>query len=177
MSRCRTRVAFLLTTMLWGVALAPARAEEHSIRADAPWEGRMRVYVMGPQQAFVLGVFTGRLAVMPESSVLHGAQLLCPGVIDGDYAANVIRGTGQCAITTGSQDRLFARWSCMGEPDKGCAGRFVLTGGTGTYQGVTGEGDLMLRLTLSDLTRLNQLESDYDVKGLATWPALRYRMP
>ena len=35
----------------------------------------------------------------------------------------------------------------------------------------------MLRLTLSDLTRLNQLESDYDVKGLAIWPALRYRTP
>ena len=177
MSWRRIPIAILSALAILGSALPATRAEEHSIRAEAPWEGRMRVYVMGQRQAFILGVFTGSLAVNPESSAFHGAQLLCPGVIDGDYAANVIRGNGQCVVTAGSGDRLFARWTCTGEPEKGCAGRFVLTGGTGAYQGVTGEGDLMLRLTLSDLTRLNQLESDYDVKGLATWPALRYRTP
>jgi hypothetical protein len=154
-----------------------ARAADESVRADAPWEGRMRIYVMGPKQAFALGVLSGRLAVDPESSPLHGARLVCPGSMDADYAANVLRGNGRCVITTASEDRLFARWTCAGEPDKGCGGRFVLTGGTGVFQGVTGEGDLSLRLTLTDLTQLNQLESDYDVKGLATWPALRYRTP
>jgi hypothetical protein len=42
---------------------------------------------------------------------------------------------------------------------------------------VTGEGALALRLTLTEMTHLEQLESDYDVKGLASWPALRYRTP
>jgi hypothetical protein len=177
MSRRRTRVAVLSVMVVIGGVLATARAEEHAVRIQAPWEGRVRVYVTGPQQAFALGVFSGRLAADPESSTLQGAGLVCPGVFDADYAASTQRGEGRCVITSRSGDRFFARWTCTGEPDKGCTGKFVLTGGTGAYEGVTGEGDLSLRLTLSDLTRLNQLESDYDVKGLATWPALRYRTP
>jgi hypothetical protein len=177
MSRRRTRVAILSAMMIIGGAVPGARGAEHAVRGDAPWEGRARIYITGPQQAFVLGAFTGRLAVNPESSVLHGAQLVCPGAFDADYAANTTRGEGHCIITTGSGDRIFASWSCAGQPDKGCSGRFVLTGGTGAYQGVTGDGDLALRMTLSEMTRLEQLESDYDVKGLATWPELRYRTP
>ena len=104
-------------------------------------------------------------------------QLVCPGAFEADYATNTNRGEGRCIITTRSGERLFARWACVGEPDKGCAGRFAFTGGTGTYQGVTGDGELALRLTIEKMTRLEQLESDYDVKGLASWPALRYRTP
>jgi hypothetical protein len=177
MSRRRTRVAVLSVMVVIGGVLATARAEEHAVRIQAPWEGRLRIYVTGQQQGFALGVFSGRLAVDPESSVLRGARLVCPGTVEMDYAANTYRGEGRCIITTASKDRLFARWACAGVPDKECTGRFVLTGGTGAYQGITGEGDLSLQMTLSDLTRLDQLESDYDVKGLATWPALRYRTP
>ena len=177
MSRRRTRVAILSVMVTIGGAVPGALGAEHAVRGDAPWEGRARIYITGPQQAFVLGAFSGRLAVNPESSVLQGAQLLCPGAFSADYATNTTRGEGHCIITTGNEDRLFARWTCTGEPDKGCSGRFVLTGGTGPYQGATGEGELSLRLTLADLTRLNQLESDYDVKGRATWPELRYRTP
>jgi hypothetical protein len=177
MSNHRTRVAVLSALLIMSAALAVARAEEHTVRAVSPWEGRMRLYVMGQQQALAMGVFTGRLAADPESSPLHGAQLLCPGAVDLDYAANTLRGNGHCAITTASKDRLFARWMCSGVPDQGCAGRFVFTGGTGPYEGVTGSGDLSLRLTLTDLAHLNQLESDYDVKGLATWATLQYRVP
>jgi hypothetical protein len=177
MSEHRTRVTILSILLIISGILSVVRAEEHSVRAVAPWEGRMRIYVMGQQQALAMGAFMSRLAVEPESSPLHGAQLLCPGAVDLDYAANTMRGNGHCAITTASKDRLFARWMCSGVPDQGCAGRFVLTGGTGAYEGVTGSGDLSLKLTLADLARLNQLESDYDVKGLATWSTLQYRVP
>jgi hypothetical protein len=53
----------------------------------------------------------------------------------------------------------------------------VLIGGTGAYQGVTGEGDFMLRITLADLTSFERLEAEYDLAGLATWSSLRYRTP
>jgi hypothetical protein len=159
-----------------GSALS-AKAEERTIQASAPWEGRVRVYVTGPRQGFALGSFGGRLAVQGEPSALDGAQLTCPAAIEADYTTNTQRGEGRCVITAVSGDRLFARWTCAGEPDKGCAGRFTLTGGTGAYQGVTGEGDFALRLVLSDLVRFERLEADYDLAGLASWPALRYRTP
>jgi hypothetical protein len=166
----------LAVVMIGGSALW-AQAEERTIQATAPWEGRGRVYVTGPREAFLLGSFAGRLAVQGAPSALDGAQLTCPAAIEADYTTNTQRGEGRCVITVVSGDRLFARWTCAGEPDKGCVGRFLLTGGSGAYQGVTGEGDFALRLVLSDLVRFERLEADYDLTGLASWPALRYQTP
>ena len=154
-----------------------ARTEERTIRAAAPLESRARVFVTGLQQGFLLGVFAGRLAVEQTPSPLDGAQVVCPVAIDADYSTNTQRGEGRCIITAASGDRLFARWTCAGEPDKGCAGRFVLTGGTGAYQGVTGESDLAVQITLTGLVQVERLETEYDLKALASWPALRYRTP
>jgi hypothetical protein len=176
MGRRRAAETILWMVVIVGVALV-THAEEHTIQVTAPWEGRARIFVTGDHQAFAFGVFAGRLTVDKESNALHDAQLVCPGAFDADYATNVQRGEGRCVIKTGSGDRLFARWTCAGEPDKGCTGRFVFTGGTGAYQRVSGDGDLTLRLTLTEMTHLDQLESEYDVKGLATWPALRYSTP
>jgi hypothetical protein len=171
----RIRIA-LTIAVLAGGALA-AQAEERTIQATARWEGRARIYVTGLRQVFMLGSFAGRLAVEKEPGALDGAQLVCPGAIDADYGTSTQRGEGRCVITVPSGDRLFARWTCAGEPDKGCVGRFVLTGGTGAYQGVTGDGEFALRLALAELVRFERLEADYDVIGLASWPALRYRTP
>jgi hypothetical protein len=111
------------------------RAEEHTIRATAPWVSRARVFVTGRQQGFMLGVLVGRLVVEQKPSLLDGAELSCPAGVDADYSLMTQRGEGRCVITTASGDRLFARWTCAGEPDKGCAGRFVLLGGDGTVSG------------------------------------------
>jgi hypothetical protein len=156
---------------------AGARAAEHAIQATASWRARARAFVTGPQQVFLLAAFGGRLAVEKEPRALDGAQLACPAAFDADYAAKTQRGEGRCVITTSGGERLFARWSCAGEPDKGCAGRFVLTGGTGAFQGVTGEGDLMLRLVLSEIVQFDRQESEYDLAGIALWPELKYRTP
>ena len=170
------RILFVLLASI-AAGAGQARAEERTIQAVSPLEARARVYVTGPQQGFVLSVFSGRMASEKGPSVLDGAALVCPAAVDLSYAKNTQQGEGRCVITTQSGDRLFARWSCAGEPDKGCAGRFVLTGGTGRYQGVTGEGDLVLRMVLADLISLERLEADYDLKILATWPSLTYRTP
>jgi hypothetical protein len=155
----------------------PARAEPRTVPAAASWQARARVFVTGPQQVFLLGAFGGRLTVEREPKALDRAQLVCPAAFDTDYAAKAQRGEGRCIITTGDGDRLFARWTCAGEPDRGCSGRFVLTGGTGAYQGVTGESDFVLRLLLSEILQLDRHEAEYELTGLARWSGLTYRTP
>ena len=169
-------------TVLWMVAISTvgvpaAHAGENRIQATAPLQARARVFVTGPRHAFMLGAFGGRLVVEKEPKTLDGADLLCPAAVDADYAANTQRGEGRCILTTRGGDRLFASWTCAGEPDKGCAGRFVLTGGTGAFQGVTGEGDLALRISSVELLGLDRQESEYDLTGTALWPGLTYRTP
>ena len=154
-----------------------AHPEEHAVRAAAPWQARARIFVTGPQHVFLLGALRGRLGVERGPPTLDGADLLCPASFDADYAARTQHGEGRCVITTGGGDRVFARWTCAGEPDQGCAGRFLLTGGTGAFQGVTGEGDVVLRLILSELVQFERQEAEYDLTGLFTWPELKYRTP
>jgi hypothetical protein len=170
-------IRIAVTIVVLAAGALGAQAEDRTIQATSRWEGRARVYVTGLRQAFMLGSFVGRLAVEKDPSALDGAQLVCPAAIEADYATNTQRGEGRCVITVPSGDRLFARWTCAGEPEKGCAGRFVLTGGTGAYQSVTGDGDFALRVALAELVRFERLEADYDLVGLASWPALRYRTP
>ncbi len=74
--------------MLAAGRVHPARAEEHTIQAAAPWAARARVFVTGPRQAFLLGVLAGRLAVEGQPTPLDRAEFVCPAVVDGDYAAN-----------------------------------------------------------------------------------------
>jgi len=171
----RIRIALVIVALL-GSALA-AHAEERRIQATSRWEGRARVYVTGPRQAFMLASFAGRLTVDKEPDALGGAQMACPAAIDVDAAANTLRGEGRCVITAASGDRVFARWTCAGEPDKGCTGRFVLTGGTGAFQGVTGDGDFAARIVLTDLVRFERMEADYDLAGVTSWPSLTVRTP
>lgn len=174
------RWALGVVLVMLAVAVVPVRgatAEEHTINGTGPWEGRTRVFVTGPRQGFMLGVFAGPLTVEGGPDPLQGTRFACPGAVDADYAANAQRGEGRCVLTTTTGDRLFARWSCAGEPDKGCTGRVVLTGGTGAYQGVTGAGDLTIRLVLSNLLNFERLEAEYDVAGVSVWSGLRYRTP
>jgi len=169
--------AVVSLVVLAGGGVPGARAEEHTIQATAPWTARARVFVTGARQAFLQGVFSGNLSVQSAASTLDGASLVCPTVVEADYVANTTRGEGRCVITPRSGDRLFARWTCTGTPDQSCGGRFVLIGGTGAYQGVTGEGDFTLRMTLAELTNLERMEAEYDLSGVAAWAALTYRTP
>jgi hypothetical protein len=174
----RKAIASVLTVAAIAAGGTPAApGEQHAVPASASWQARVRIFVTGPQQAFLLGAFGGRLAVEKEPRTLDGAQLVCPTAVDADYAAGTQRAEGRCVITTGGGDRLFARWMCVGEPEKGCAGRFVLTGGTGAFQGVTGESAFVLRLLLSEIIQFDRQEAEYGLTGLASWPGLTYRSP
>jgi hypothetical protein len=157
----RTRWAILSLVLVAAGGGLPAHAEERTIQAAARLSARARVFVTGPEQAFIVGAF--------------GARVQCPATVEADYRAKTQQAEGRCVITTRTGDRLFSRWKCAGEPDQGCRGRFTLTGGTGAYQGVSGEGDIVLRLVLSDLVKLDRQEAEYDLTAAATWPELRYQ--
>lgn len=173
----RNAITTVVAALIVAGSAGGLQAEEQTAHATAAWKGRARTYLTGPQQVFLLGVFGGRLAVGDGRRSLDGAELVCPAAFDADYATNRQTGEGRCIATTATGERLFARWTCAGEPDHGCAGRFVLTGGTGAFQGVTGESEFTLQLLASRLDRLEQREAEYDLAGLAEWPAFTYRTP
>src|SRR5262249_62040892 len=102
----RRGIAFILCIAAMAAGGTPsAHAEQHTVPANLSWQARVRVFVTGPQQAFLLGTFSGRLVVQGEPRTLDGAQISCPGVMDSDYAAGAQRGEGRGIITTRSGAR------------------------------------------------------------------------
>ena len=148
--------------------LPAVRPRSDAVRAQAPWEGRVRICITGPAAGVRARRLHRSLAADAESSALQGAQLACPGAFEADYAANTQRGERALHCHDGNRRSPVRPLDLRRRSrTRAASDDFVLTGGTGAYQGVTGDGDMSLRLTLSEMTRFEQLEAEYDVKG---WP-------
>jgi len=53
-----------------------------------------------------------------------------------------------------------------------------LTGGTGRFQGITGESDFMVKSAMAELSlTASGNEIREEGAGLAIWPSLQYRIP
>lgn len=154
-----------------------AYAEEGTVVAAAAWQGRGRTFDLGGGEALFLGAFGGTVFVENAQGALHAARLLCPGTLEAKTGSDTYASQGRCIITARTGDRVFAQWSCTGSVGAGCKGTFRLTGGTGRFQGITGEGDVVFRIVVSELVGLSKQESEHEIVGLAAWPALKYRIP
>lgn len=152
-------------------------AEEGTVAALSAWQGKGRAFDLGGGEALFLGAFGGTLFVENAQGDLHAARLLCPGTLEAKAGSDTYTSQGRCIITARTGDRVFAQWSCTGSLGTGCRGPFRLTGGTGRFQRISGEGDVALRIVLSELVALSKQESEHELVGLAVWPALKYRIP
>jgi hypothetical protein len=87
-------------------------------------------------------------------------------------------GDGRCVLTNRDQHQIFGRLTCAGTHGVGCQGRFTISGGTGPFQGITGEGDVVIRGALHELPVQSGQEGVREAgTGIAVWPALRYKIP
>jgi hypothetical protein len=154
-----------------------AQAQEGTVVALAAWQGQGRAFDLGGGEALFLGAFGGTMFVENAQGDLHAAQLLCPGTLEARAGSDAYTSQGRCIITARNGDRVFAQWSCTGSIGAGCKGPFRLTGGTGRFQRIAGEGDIVLRIVLSEFVSLSKQESEHEMVGLAVWPALKYRIP
>jgi hypothetical protein len=73
---------------------------------------------------------------------------------------------------------VFAEWECKGVHLKGCKGKFILTGGTGKFESITGESDFLIRAAIVDREIDIATGSVHETGlGLAIWPELHYKIP
>ena len=153
-------------------------AEEGTVNALASWQGQGRLFKTAEQQALFVGAFVGILFVENNQGALHAARILCPASMDVDLETGVQSGEGRCIITARGGDRVFARWACSGVHFRGCGGKFTLTGGTGKFQGITGDSLFVVKSALHELAEgRTSDEVREEAAGLAVWPELRYRIP
>lgn len=157
---------------------APAlAAEEHTIDAFATWEGRGQFFQVGTETAVFVGAFSGTLFVIEEKRLVQGGNLICPGMIEINFANGKHSGNGRCVITGEPGERLYAIWTCSGELGEGCEGVFTLTEGTGPWEGVTGSGPFSSQSDLYTLAAMPGNVVSHSVRGVMVWRGFRYTLP
>lgn len=178
MKRVTTAV---MTLAILGLAAGSGwAAEERTVKASAVWMGQGRIIPTGQGTLlFFVGTFSGTLFVDGGEGALNMAKILCPGVLEVDINGGKQQGQGRCLISAGrGDDQVYAQWSCTGTHQVECTGPFVLTGGTGRFAGITGQGDFRVRTAIAELAMGPPGEGGQETAaGLAEWPALKYRIP
>lgn len=155
------------------------RAEERTVTAYAPWEGRGQLYPTGPERATFVGAFSGTVFVEDEEGgLISGGNIMCPGTMEIDLSSGQQTGTGHCVISNAEGDRVYADWTCSGAHLMGCDGKFTLTAGTGSFAGVTGEGDMIVRSGLQAIAVSGPGNIvQRSASGLVIWRNLRFSIP
>jgi len=168
-------VLTMLAIVAWSCALAGA--EEGTVKAVATWKGRSFVFPVGQAQAYLVGVYTGTLYIEDGKGVLHAASIVCPATAEGDLKARTKTGQGRCILTDEDGNRVFARFTCKGDLE-GCRGPFKIEGGTGKFEGITGEGEMISRIQVRQLTTVTGFDTaEQEGEGVAIWPSLTYKIP
>jgi hypothetical protein len=152
-------------------------AEEGTVKAVATWKGRSFAFPVGQDQAYLVGVYSGVLYVDDGKGPLHAASIVCPATAEGDLKTMTKTGQGRCILTDDEGDRVYARFTCTGDLE-GCRGPFKIEGGTGKFHGISGEGEMISRIQVRQLTTVVGFETaEQEGEGVAVWPSLTYRVP
>ena len=167
--------AVLVVAVLGGGAAA--FAEEGTVRAVAPWKGQGFAFPVGPDEVYMVAVYSGTMFVDDGKGSLHAASIVCPGTVQGDFKTMTKTGQGRCIITNEDGDRVYARFSCTGDME-GCRGTFKLDGGTGRFAGITGEGEMVSQLQGRAVTVVAGYDAAQQTsEGIIVWPKLKYSIP
>jgi len=127
------------------LAVSPARAaEEDTVQAVIPWEGKGRVFQIDTRRLQFLGALEGVMYVENSKGEMNEAFVQCPIVQMLDLESGVTEATGNCEITASPEDVVYATMSCKGKAGD-CEGDFILTDGEGRFAGISGQGKLRVR--------------------------------
>lgn len=152
-------------------------AEEGTVRILAPWQSGGQVYRVEPNKLLFQGQAEGIMYIESGEGALDAALFVCPSRREISLDDGKVEASGRCIIEGASGGAVFAKFTCRGEPGT-CVGKFTLTGGTGRFAGITGEGDMLVRTAIAQIAE--DLESGATITGaagLAIWPNLSYKIP
>lgn len=161
-------VSLLALAAILLLSVTSANAEKFTVEAAIPWEGKGRIFQINSTTVQFLGVLEGIMYVENSKGEMHEAFVQCPIVQHLKIDTGTSDATGNCEITAGPNDVVYAQLSCKGRVGD-CAGKFVLVEGEGKFTGISGEGDLRVRSPLRALAgSLGSGDAVRVASGLAT---------
>jgi hypothetical protein len=174
----KTMVVAVFAVLVSAISVcAVADAEEGTVNAAATWKGRSFAFPVGQDQVYLVGVYSGTFFVNDGKGALHTASIVCPATAEGDLKSMTKTGQGRCILTDEDGNRVYAKFACKGDLE-GCRGPFSIVGGTGKFDGITGEGEMISRILVRQGTTVTGFQNaEQEGDGIATWPSLTYQIP
>jgi hypothetical protein len=168
--------AIAAAALLGAVPLRAFAGEEAAVSAFLAWQGHGEVVETAPGEATFIGSLTGTVYVNTDEGPVEAGQMLCPAVIrierDGKQT-----GSGNCTMTAEDGARLYSALTCSGVHFVGCSGNMTLSGGSGRFDGASGEGAFTLRSNLHTIEPTSEGSAIETAHGIMFWPELHYRLP
>ncbi|UCC55487.1 MAG: hypothetical protein JSU75_08950 [Gammaproteobacteria bacterium] len=167
----------LLAGFLVATYTGPSLATEKTLQVIMPWSGDGTIHSISTHRLLFMGEFEGIMYAENAEGELDAAFASCPATQYIDTASKKTEAKGYCNIAITGEDTVFAEWTCEGKVGA-CKGSFILTGGTGKFEGVTGSSEFTVRSVLS--TVVAGMSSGSVVRaasGLAILPKLTYTLP
>jgi len=168
-------------TFLMGLSISVATgisyAETGSIQATISMDAEGTLYPVGEAEVLFQGAFKGIMYTKSRTKGLNAGFVTCPVSIQVNIDKAMTEGKGLCEIIGKGGDVIYANYTCKGEVGD-CKGTFTLTGGTGSYEGISGSGDIEFRTVINALVVGLASGSTIRVSNaIATLPKLNYRIP
>jgi hypothetical protein len=151
-------------------------AAEATIRANAAIQGEGRFYRATEDMILFSGFFQGAINVTNQQGDLtvNAASLTCPGNLEVNTSTKTTEGEGRCLFVTQDGTHVYGRWTCTGKPGAGCGGTFKVVGGTGRFNGASGQGEFMMASTLNEVVvTVPQGGITGNFTGKIEWPELK----
>jgi hypothetical protein len=178
----RLRPGLLAATLALATGLSAssaALAAEQTINGFSSWEGEGNVYQTAPDTGTFVGAINGPLFVQTEKGPVAAGNMVCPALLEIDLKNATQVGQGKCTISHDDGAMVFAEWSCKGVHLVGCDGEFILTGGTGRMNGITGRGAVTVR-TITQIAETKVMAGGMKAetaRGILVLDNLTYSLP
>ena len=154
-----------------------ASGEEATVEALSVYQSQGKLSKTGPSSATFAGTLSGLFFVMTSEGPGRPASIVCPGSLEVDLETGAQEGKGKCTIENRDGDEVYADWTCDGYHLVGCRGDFVLTGGLGRFEGVTGGGKMTVRSDVHEMAVQSKGTVSRASQGVIWWQDLHYQVP
>ena len=121
---------FLLLPISSGLTLE----KEGKYSGKFGWFSKGQMVEVGPEHVFFVGEFSGTNFNDKGEGFMDKVSVVCPGAMDTNKGMH--DGHGYCVVTDNDGDKAYLVWKCAGA--ELCKGDFQWTGGTGKYEGISG---------------------------------------
>ena len=148
---------------------AQATDDPQTFNAFAVVVASATVVRSGEKQVVLAGSLSGPFFVETSEGPQHGGAVTCTVSARIDIANRRQIASGACTFNAHDGATAFGNWECEGYELVGCRGAFKLAGGTGRFEGISGDGRLLWRPTAQELTRQLDGSTVDNATGLLLW--------